>query len=63
MPLKKQEKLEKIKIEKNDSDEDKVAKEKEEEQEIMEGGEIMSLTDDEDSFESGSSEESVGEME
>jgi len=64
MPGRREEDLEKIKIEeKSISDEEKIKTEREEEREIAEGGEMMSLANaEEESEEETSSEEDSGDV-
>ena len=62
MPERKEEPLEKIKIEESKvSDEAKEAREKQEEKDIAEGGEMMKLASSEDEDEEGSISETVSE--
>ena len=63
MPQKKEEKIEKIKIEDTGSDEEKEQKEVTEEKEISEEGEIMELVNPDDEIESVGESDSSAELE
>jgi len=63
MPKRKEESLEKIKIEDIASDDEKVKVEEEEEKEMVEGGEILELANVEEEVEGAPEESDAGEME